>query len=123
MNAKDYGEFFDSLPSRLEHMLHKYTVKDKVLQGYRGPGYLCNGKSGDSGHLYASDGIQEVRYWYGCPKKYLLIPIGGLLGFPIIRAFEDTDWYSMFFDASTGEALSKNRAEAERLMREKREEQ
>jgi hypothetical protein len=121
MNAENYRLFGFTLPARL-HDLHYIGRRfDNVLQGYRGPAYLCDGSCGDSGHLEASNGIQEVRFWYGCTKKMLLVPVVGWFFFGVGRANEDMDWRSIFFDATTGEALSKDRAEAERMMQAKKE--
>jgi hypothetical protein len=131
MNEKTAIRFCEGLPSGLKHLfffrhanqygrISQTHNSNAVLQGYRGPAYLCDGSSGDSRHLDAYNGIQEIRYWYGEPKTVLLVPVLGWLNFGAIRFFEDTNWHSIFFDSSTGEALSTDRTEVEEMMQTKK---
>ncbi|MGN7619489.1 MAG: hypothetical protein ACTJLN_01500 [Rickettsia amblyommatis] len=81
-----------------------------VLQGYRGP--HNNGTSGDSGYLGASNGLQEVRYWWGASKHMNWVPISGWIAYGTCRAIGDTNWHSLYFDSKTGECLSHNKNQA-----------
>ena len=115
MNAVNHINFKHRLPSNLKIFLAKYSVHPQVLQGYRGPPALVDGSCGDSEVIYPSNGMQEIRYWYGTSKSMNLIPVLGWIAFGMARASDDCDWYSIFFDESTGEALSTDKNEAEKI--------
>ncbi len=109
--------FVNSLPHHLQEMFKNSMgggVVGKgpanVLQGYRGP--HNNGTSGDSGYLGASNGLQEVRYWWGASKHINWVPISGWIAYGIYSAIGDTNWHSLYFDSKTGECLSHNKNQA-----------
>ncbi|ALN41222.1 hypothetical protein ASQ44_03625 [Rickettsia rhipicephali] len=109
--------FVNSLPHHLQEMFKNSMgggVVGKgpanVLQGYRGP--HNNGTSGDSGYLGASNGLQEVRYWWGASKHMNWVPISGWIAYGICSAIGDTNWHSLYFDSKTGECLSHNKNQA-----------
>ncbi|MCZ6886644.1 MAG: tetratricopeptide repeat protein [Rickettsia endosymbiont of Ixodes persulcatus] len=85
-----------------------------MLQGYRGPSNLCNNGSGDSEALESSNGIQEIKFWWGARKDLnSLIPVIGTISFLSGRVVQTVqgqlDWSSLYFDSKTGECLSHNK--------------
>jgi Flp pilus assembly protein TadD len=106
-------DFINSLPSRKLQDIFKESMgglslldrdMSNVLQGYRGP--HNTGDIGDSEYLGASNGLQEVKYWWGVSKHLNWTPITGSIVYVAARAFGDTKWHSLYFDSKTGECLS-----------------
>ncbi|QWB86748.1 hypothetical protein JRD95_00804 [Rickettsia parkeri] len=117
LNKGSWTGFVNSLPHHLQEMFKNSMGEGvvgkgpaNVLQGYRGP--HNNGTSGDSGYLGASNGLQEVRYWWGASKHMNWVPISGWITYGICSAIGDTNWHSLYFDSKTGECLSHNKNQA-----------
>lgn len=117
LNKGSWTGFVNSLPHHLQEMFKNSMGEGvvgkgpaNVLQGYRGP--HNNGTSGDSGYLGASNGLQEVRYWWGASKHMNWVPISGWIAYGTCRAIGDTNWHSLYFDSKTGECLSHNKNQA-----------
>ncbi|WP_041405424.1 tetratricopeptide repeat protein [Rickettsia rhipicephali] len=117
LNKGSWTDFVNSLPHHLQEMFKNSMGEGvvgkgpaNVLQGYRGP--HNNGTSGDSGYLGASNGLQEVRYWWGASKHMNWVPISGWIAYGICSAIGDTNWHSLYFDSKTGECLSHNKNQA-----------
>jgi hypothetical protein len=78
------------------HMLDQDLTN--VLQGYEKPD--------------ASNGLQEVKYWWGFSKLVHAFPVAGTVGWLIGRAGGDTKWHSIYFDSKTEECLSHDKEKA-----------
>ena len=114
-NLVDFG---NSLPSHIRvkfaDSMGGVTILDRdstnVVQGYRGP--KNNGSSGDSEYLGPSNGLQEVKFWFGVSKHLNWVPIAGWIVYAAGRAAGDTAWHSIYFDSNTGECLSHDKNKA-----------
>jgi hypothetical protein len=107
--------FYYNLPSqRLKDIFQKaannYINYAIFLQGYRG--HQPDGSSSDSGRLEESNGIQEIRFWWGITEYINYLPFFGSLAYGMSRVIDDTNWHSLYFDSQTGDALSHDISEA-----------
>jgi tetratricopeptide (TPR) repeat protein len=117
-------DFYNSLPvhirAKFVDSIGGMSVLDRdvtnVVQGYRGP--RNNGSSGDSKYLGSSNGLQEVKFWFGVSKHLNWVPIVGSIVYGIARAAGDTAWHSLYFDSNTGECLSHDKNEAAQRLNE-----
>ncbi|BES99167.1 Hypothetical protein NTJ_11985 [Nesidiocoris tenuis] len=114
-------DFYNSLPGHLQSKFRKSTRIclgwGNVLQGYRGPSHMRNNGSGDSGELGPSNGLQEIKHWWGARKDLnSRIPVLGTAVFGLGRVVQKAqgvlEWGSLFFDSKTGECLSHDKNEA-----------
>ena len=122
LNKKCLCEFRNELPARLRDLVE---LKDRdsmyVLQGYRGPGRLCDESSGDSESIGATNGIQTVKFRHGASKAALIVPVAGLLVWSAVRLLQDNSWQTLYFEEHSGELLSNSWSKANEILEERRE--
>jgi tetratricopeptide (TPR) repeat protein len=115
MSAINVKEFRENLPEKLRQLFDipykKVNVRlvdsrYAILQGYRGPSWLCSHSIGDSGVIAAESGVQEIKFWHGVSKHFNWYPVVGSFGIAIDRLSRYTNWFSVFFNESSGEMLS-----------------
>ncbi|BES99171.1 Hypothetical protein NTJ_11987 [Nesidiocoris tenuis] len=71
---------------------------------------MRDGSSGDSGTLEPSNGLQEIKFWWGARRDLNFIPVAGSILYLMGRALQKIDgqskWRSLYFDSKTGKCLS-----------------